>query len=80
MKINFEIDATPEEVRRMLGLPEVAPMQKELMDRMQQKFMAAMEKTDPAEMLAPFLPEGMNSLESWQKAFWAMVTAGKKED
>ncbi len=65
-------------MRRMMGLPDVAPMQKELMDRMQEKFLSAMDTTDPTEMLAPFLPEGMNSLENWQKAFWAMMTSGNK--
>lgn len=80
MKINFEIDATPEEVRRLMGLPDVAPMQDELMERMKEKFSAAMDKADPAEMLAPFLPESMRSLESWQKAFWAMVTSSKKQE
>ncbi|MFL0797896.1 MAG: DUF6489 family protein [Cellvibrionaceae bacterium] len=80
MKINVELDATPEEMRRMMGLPDVAPMQKELMDRMQEKFLSAMDTKDPAEMLAPFLPEGMNSLETWQKTFWAMMTSGMKKD
>ncbi len=78
MKATVEIDATPEEMRRLLGLPDVAPVQKELMNRMQEKFTAAMEKTDPAEMLAPFLPEGMRSMD-WQKAFWSMLAANKKD-
>lgn len=77
MKINIEIDATPEEMRRAFGLPDVQPMQKELMDKMSEKFIAAMDVTDPAKMLAPFLPESMRSMEDWQKAFWSMM-AGKK--
>lgn len=46
--------------------------------RMQEKFTSAMEETDLAEMLAPFLPECMRSLEGWKKAFGAMLTASKK--
>ena len=36
MKVNIEVDCTPDEARRFLGLPDVAPMQ--------QTVMAAMEK------------------------------------
>lgn len=78
MKINVEIDATPDEIRQMMGLPDVAPMQQELMQKMQDKFTKAMETADPTEMLSPFLPDSMQSLENWQKAFWAMMTSGKK--
>ena len=31
MKINVEIDCTPEEARAFLGLPDVSPMQERLM-------------------------------------------------
>ena len=27
MKVNIEVDCTPDEARRFLGLPDVAPMQ-----------------------------------------------------
>lgn len=35
MKITMEIDMSPEEVRKVMGLPDVEPMQKELMAKMQ---------------------------------------------
>ena len=37
MKITMEIDMSPEEVRKVMGLPDVEPMQKELMAKMQEK-------------------------------------------
>ena len=55
MKVNVEIDATPEEMRRLLGLPDVQPMQEDLMNRMRDKFADAMDATDPVKMLAPLL-------------------------
>ena len=76
MKVNVEIDATREEMRRLLGLPDVQPMQEDLMNRMRDKFAEAMDATDPVKMLAPFLPEGVKSMEEWQKAFWAAMTRG----
>ena len=33
MKINVEVDITPEELRRFMGLPDVQPMQQKLLDQ-----------------------------------------------
>ena len=35
MKITVDVDCTPEEARRFLGLPDVAPMQEAMMAQMQ---------------------------------------------
>ena len=34
MKVNIEIDCTPLEAREFLGLPDVQPIQKAMMDKM----------------------------------------------
>ena len=34
MKMHIELDMTPEEARAMMGLPDVAPLQKQMMDEM----------------------------------------------
>lgn len=34
MKINIQMEITPEEARKVMGLPDVEPMQKELMAKM----------------------------------------------
>jgi uncharacterized protein YhdP len=40
MKVNVEIDCTPLEARQFIGLPDVAPMQIAVMDKLQQQMMA----------------------------------------
>jgi hypothetical protein len=40
MKISIEVDCTPEEARRFLGLPDVAPMQAALVEEMQKRLSA----------------------------------------
>ena len=39
MKVNVEIDCTPLEARQLIGLPDVAPMQIAVMDKLQQQMM-----------------------------------------
>ena len=42
MKINVEIDCTPEEARAFFGLPDVAPMQERLMKEVEERTLTAM--------------------------------------
>ena len=37
MKVNIEVDCTPDEARRFLGLPDVAQMQQTVMAAMEQR-------------------------------------------
>lgn len=46
MKINVEVDITPAEARAFLGLPDVAPIQQEVLDGMKNKLMSRMEEFD----------------------------------
>src|SRR5262245_6527074 len=44
MKVNIEIDCTPSEARQFFGLPDVAPMQTAVMDKLQQQMTASLDK------------------------------------
>jgi hypothetical protein len=55
MKINVEVDCTPQEARQFFGLPDVAPMQTAVMDKLQQQMMAHIEKVSPEAGL-PSIP------------------------
>lgn len=70
MKIHVEIDLTPEEARRFLGLPDVAPLQAELMDALRKRFESGMADYDPVKLMEPFVTGNLKSLESWQKLFF----------
>ena len=51
MKVNIEIDCTPEEARQFMGLPDVQPMQNAMMDKLQQKMSENIEKFSPEAIL-----------------------------
>ena len=74
MKISIEVDCTPEEARRFLGLPDVAPMQAALVEEMQKRLSANVASMDPEQLLKTWLPAGMQGLEQVQRAFWAQMS------
>jgi hypothetical protein len=71
MKINVEIDCTPEEARRVMGLPDLAPLH--------EQYVAAMgEMMDPKahpelieQMLERWAPMGEGAMAFWRRMFEA---------
>ena len=83
MKIRIDVEATPEELRAFFGLPDVGPLQRELMDRLRSQMEQGLKGFEAAALLAPLLPEHLRSLEAVQKAFWGAAAAprgGREED
>lgn len=70
MKIKLDVDASPEELRAFLGLPDVRPMQDEIMKRIRQRMLDGVEDSDAVTLLKPFLSQGVQSFETLQRAFW----------
>jgi len=66
MQIKIEIDVKPEELRRFLGLPDVAGLQEDLMTFVRDKLGAAAETLDPSS----FVKDNLQSLKAsapWQR-------------
>ena len=81
MKVNVEIDCTPEEARAFFGLPDVAPMQAKLMREVEDRTVAAMHAMEPDALLKTWLPASFQGLEQLQKMFWgAMTDKDKRPD
>ncbi|MEM9625290.1 MAG: DUF6489 family protein [Pseudomonadota bacterium] len=76
MKITVDIDCTPEEARAFLGLPNIAPMQDELLAQLQQQLSKYLASTDPEAMLQQWLPESIKGLGQVQEQFWRQFMTG----
>ena len=76
MKVKFDIDCTPEEARRFLGLPDVAPMQEAVLRDAQERITAALAAMDPETLVKTWLPVGMQGWEQLQRAFWSGFADG----
>ena len=75
MKINFDIDCTPEEARAFLGLPDVKPMQEAMMAEIEERMRANLAAMDPETMFKTWLPAGIQGWEQMQKMFWGQMRA-----
>ena len=58
MKVNIEMDMTPQEARAFMGLPDVAPIQKKMLEEMQARMKAAFDAGDPEGMMKAWMPLG----------------------
>jgi hypothetical protein len=80
MRINLDIDCTPEELRGFFGLPDVKPMQDRLLQEVEERMRAGLKALDPDTMLKTWLPAGLKGLEQLQDLFLNQMSgrAGKK--
>jgi len=70
MKIRIEMDMTPDEARRMMGLPEVAGMQEKVVEQIEKRVLAALDTSDPEAMLRSWFPLGTQGFEQFQRFLW----------
>ena len=56
MKVTFDIDCTPEEARKFLGLPDVAPMQEAMMKELEERMRDNLNNLDPETFMKTWLP------------------------
>jgi hypothetical protein len=73
MKIKLDIDCTPEELRGFFGLPDVRPMQEQLLKEIGERMRAGVQAVDPETMLKTWLPVGLQGLEKLQEFFTAQM-------
>ena len=72
MKVTVEVDCTPEEARRFLGLPDVVPMQQAAMEKIPQRMESALEATTPEALLKAWMPMASDQM---QQAFAKLFSA-----
>jgi hypothetical protein len=78
MKLKFDIDCTPDELRGFFGLPEVKPMQDRLMTAVEEQLRANLQALDSDAMLKAWMPAGLKGFEQLQEMFFAQMGRGKK--
>jgi hypothetical protein len=68
MKITVNVDCTPEEARAFLGLPDLKPIQDQVMQEMQQRMAAGIHAAAPEELMRAWAP-AMKGFEQLQSMF-----------
>ena len=83
MKIHVDMEMTPEEARKLMGLPDVTRMQEAMLAEMQKRMKAALDTSDPEAMLKAWMPMGGQGFEQFQRFLWdgaARAAGGAKKD
>ena len=74
---------SPEEARKVMGLPDIEPMQKAIMAKLHEKIDTSIdEMSDPELFMKRFMPMGIQGIEQFQGFFsrFANMAADKKEN
>ena len=70
MKVTINIDATPQELRRFFGLPDLGPIQDEALEMIRERMLKGVEGYDAISLMQSLTPAGYPAWETLQKAFW----------
>jgi len=81
MKVKIDIDCTPEEARKFLGLPDLQPIQAAILNDLEGRMRTGLASMDPEAILKLWFPGGIQGWEQLQKAFWSQLvgTPGEKK-
>jgi Family of unknown function (DUF6489) len=85
MKVHIELDMTPEEARGLMGLPDIAPLQKQMLEEMRVRMARAMEAGDMESLMRAWMPlGGAEAFTQFQKFLWdsanMVARAGKTKE
>ncbi|MBV0931929.1 DUF6489 family protein [Marinobacterium weihaiense] len=73
MNFRIDIEMTPEELRRALGLPDVSGLQQDMIDKVREQMESGAEGYDPLTLLKPYLNSGIGSMDAFQKLVFGMM-------
>ncbi len=72
MKVNVSVEATAQEMREFLGLPNVQPLHDDILQAVRDNMQRGAINFDALGLLKPLLPTQLHSMEIMQK-FWEAV-------
>ncbi|WP_281299931.1 MULTISPECIES: DUF6489 family protein [unclassified Iodidimonas] len=77
MKITVDIDCTPKELRSFFGLPDLEPLQQEIMAQMQRRASEGLSAEDLQQMMSGWMTGASTGMEQFQKLVQAAMTTAK---
>jgi len=80
MKVTVDVDITPEEMRKLFGLPDVEAFQRQLMDDIRERMSAGVEGYDPLKLFQPYMAGTLASWDYFQKLMTNLPASGSKPD
>jgi len=78
MKFTVDVDCTPEEARRFLGLPDLSPVHQVYIDKMQRFVSEGVTPDMVGEMMKSWAPMSEAGMNMWRQMFENMGGGGKR--
>jgi hypothetical protein len=66
MKVTFDVDCTPEEARRLMGLPDLTPLHDIYLDRMKRMVEEGVTPDTLEAMMRSWMPMGETGFSMWR--------------
>jgi hypothetical protein len=73
MKVVVNVECSPEEARKFLGLPDIAPMQDKMMKEIEARMQDNIRNLDPETLVRTWLPATLQGWAEMQKLFWSQM-------
>ena len=77
MKLNIEVDCTPDEARRFMGLPDVSGLNDHLVSEMSKRIDANINMLNPEEFMKNWMSFGTGAQEQFRKFMESATTPRK---
>jgi hypothetical protein len=82
MKVNIEIECTPVEARQFFGLPNVEPMQAAVMQQLEKRILADIDRFSPEALMTnwlPVVPQGAEQIRAFFRGILSPTSGTPKE-
>ncbi|HLZ74251.1 DUF6489 family protein [Phenylobacterium sp.] len=79
MKMTIEVDCTPEEARRFMGLPDVSALNEHLVNEMKGRIEANMSMISPDELVKNWMSFGAGAQEQFRKLMEVGMSAATRK-
>jgi len=80
MKVSVDLDLTPEELRRLFGLPDLTPIQALVVERITRQVEKGMDSNLLAGITRSIITGGVQSWEAYQKLLAGILNVSKSSD
>ncbi len=76
MKVTVDVDCTPEEARRFMGLPDMSSVHEAYTDKMKKMIEEGITPASVETMMSNWMPMGEAGMNIWRTMFEQMSRAG----
>ncbi len=74
MRFQINVDCTPEEAREFFGLPDILPMQQNLMEMVSRRLSENIQTMEPEALMKTWVPALFQGWSDIQSQFWNQMT------